>query len=163
MIYEMEGGIAKEHITINQYGNKALEELAWWARKGKTQFIDKEPIMITPSKQGGVEYPDFITRPLCLVSERLKQFLDKNGIDYIFYKPVLIVDKLLEEEHQYYLAVIPEIEVFLTDDTYIEEKAGRYQIFRDVIQSDRSVYVTSKLRDKIKRAKFEGIYFYNVE
>lgn len=161
MIFEMEGGIAKEYIIINP--SQDLEELIWNIRKNKIQFIDKTPIEIEVSEDGGIEYPDCLTRPFPLFSDKLKGILELNDVNNIFYKPIYLIDTLLEEKHLYWIAVIPEIECFIDDQNYIEEKLGNFKIFRDKKQSDLSIYVTEKLKNIIEKENLEGIYFYNIE
>ena len=113
MIFKMRGGIAKEYIAINPSEN--LEELIWNVRKNKIQFIDKNPIEIEVSDEGGIEYPDCLIIPFPLFSDKFKNFLELNNVDNIFYKPVYLIDTLLEEKHLYWIAVIPEIDCFIDD------------------------------------------------
>lgn len=161
MIFKMRGGIAKEHIIISPSEN--LEELIWNIRKNKVQFIDKTPIEIEVSDEGGIEYPDCLTRPLPLFSDKFKNFLEINNVDNIFYKPVYLVDTLLEEKHLYWIAVIPKIECFIDKQDYIEEKIGNFKIFRDEKKSSLAIYVTEELRESIEKENLEGIYFYNID
>lgn len=161
MIFKMRGGIAKEYIAINPSEN--LEELIWNVRKNKIQFIDKNPIEIEVSDKGGIEYPDCLIIPFPLFSDKFKNFLELNNVDNIFYKPVYLIDTLLEEKHLYWIAVIPEIDCFIDDQNYIEEKIGNFKIFRDKKQSDISIYVTEELRESIEKENLEGIYFYNID
>lgn len=162
MIFEMIGGEAKEYIKID-IQSEELEELRRNTIKNRIQFIDKTPIEIEVGDSGGIEYPDCINEPLPLFSDRLKNILESNNIDNIFYKPIYLVDTLLEEKHLYWLASIPQIECFTGNEIeYMPEKIGNFKIFRDKLQDDYSIYVTEELKNILENEELEGIIFYNI-
>lgn len=160
-IFEMVGGMASEYIQVNL--SNEIEALQTNVKKNRLQFINKLPIEIEVSEEGGIEYPDFLNEPLPLFSDNLKNILDLNGVDNIFYKPVYLIDKLLEEKHLYWLAVIPKIECFTgNENEYIYEKIGNFKIFRDKLQDDFSLYITSELKNILENKNLEGVFFYKI-
>lgn len=162
MIFEMKGGEAQEYIILD-IQSKELEELRRNSIKNKVQFIDKLPIEIEVSDRGGIEYPDCLNEPLPLFSDKLKNILESNDVNNIFYKPVYLVDTLLEEKYLYWLAVVPVIECFTGNGVeYIPEKIGNFKIFRDKLQDDYSIYVTEELKNILEAEELEGIIFYNI-
>lgn len=162
MIFKMIGGIAQEHIKLNlKEDEQKLLQLN--VERNEVQFIDKNLIEIEVTDDGGIEYPDCLNEPLPLFSDKLKNILDSNGVNNIFYKPIYLIDNLLDEKHLYWLAVIPHIECFNENGIdYIPEKIGNFKIFRDKLQDDFSIYITEELKNILENENLEGIYFYNI-
>lgn len=168
-IFEISGGDAREYITLSLY-NEELEDLQRYTMRKELQYLDKTPIEINIS-DGGTEFPDILCQPLPLFSDKLKNLLDRVGVDNVFYKPVYLIDELLEEKYLYWLGVVDIIECFQSDDDesdeerYVLENIGRYMIFRDKIQSKLSLYITEELKNILEDEKneIEGIRFFEIE
>lgn len=164
--YEMLGGDAKEYIEID-IENEIVKDLKLYTDKNELQFLNREPVEISISEEGGIEYPDCKNYPLPLFSEKLKTFLDKKGVENIFYKPVYLIDELLEERHLYWLAVVPVINCFdRGKKKIVEEKTGNYKIFRAAERSEELIFVEKELKEKIeeelKNKTLQGIVFYDI-
>lgn len=163
MIFRMIGGIAQEHIKI-EIEEENLKNLKKYVREYEIQFIDKNLLEIEVSDKGGIEYPDCITQSLPLVSDKMKRIFEENEINNIFYKPIFLIDNLLEEKHLYWLTVIPYIECFQEQsEKYIPEKIGNFKIFRDKNKDGNIIYVTEELKNILENKGLKGIYFYNIK
>ena len=159
----------------------------------KTHFIrdelwyldhDREVI---PLDDGGLEIPDIIScQEMIFISDKLKRFLINNGIDYIFYKEILVSDDVFGIEELFWLISVPRIDCIdferstitdkeeydynngivpfynIEDPVIISECCGRYEIFRILGSTSNMVYVKGKLYQKLQAENFIGIGFRNI-
>lgn len=166
-IYKISGGDGSEYIKITIY-NELLEKMQKYVEQNELQFLDKTPIEIEV-EDGGIEFPDLLCQPLPLFSERLKNILEKYEVDNIFYKPVYLVDNLLDEKHLYWLGVVDYIHCFEMDqegkEQFLVERIGKYKIFRDYLQSGLAIYVTEDLKSILEQEEhnLEGIRYFQIE
>ena len=119
---------------------------------------------------------DFIyDRGIPLVSEKVKDFFDEYGIDYLFYKKIILKKTTVGIEEPYWLALPPridclnfeesEIDTFLNsaDEIVINEnKIGRYEIFKLGKVTNLEIVVTENLAKKLKEKKFVGMHIYSL-
>lgn len=161
-IFEMRNERSDEEIKLSLESEEE-QKLVEAFKRGDLQFIDKNPIEIKVSDEGGVEYPDILSDSLVLFSDELKSLLDKHSVNNnIFYKPVYIVDELLEERSLYWLTVVPFIEFYNGEGVYDVAAIGNYKVFRDYRKSDFITYVTEELKDILEKEKLERIIFQEI-
>lgn len=148
---------AKENILI-ELDTEEEKKLQKDVEEANLQFIDKTPLELKVSEEGGIDYPDFILRPLPLFSHKMKSILEENGIDNIYFKPIYLVDELLDEKNLYWLAVIPFVE-FFTENTnnYDISKIGKYKLFRSYRKSSYKIYITEEIKKLLENANLNGV------
>lgn len=160
-------------------------------RKLKSHFYRDELWMLNKNvetilidESGGIDIPDILYyEDLLFVSDKLKTFLDKCNIDYLFYKKVFISDDIVGIEEVFWLVSIPRIDcvdfensnVVDADDydykngivpfynienpIIIPSACGRYSIFRILGLTSNAVYITDILHEKLKDKGFIGLGF----
>lgn len=168
--------------------NKEIEILEKGCAYSEFQYLDHTPMECTISDDSGVDYPDFLQYGnIPLISNKFRQVLNDIGVDNLFYKPVMVVDELLGERNQYYLALPPCINCLDMEDSQIEEISdannaltdlvmvkvikpviipdcvGNYKIFKisDVVNS--GIYMTKDIKMAIEQYKLKNIYFQELE
>ncbi len=134
--------------------------------------------------EGGVEIPDILSKQgMIFFSDRLKKIFEKIGVDYIFYKPIIISDEILGIKEYFWLTSIPRIDCIDFEKSEIENKdeydyndgivpfynianpiiisecCGRYEIFRLLGSSCNRIFVTGAMKQKIESEKLVGIGF----
>ena len=139
------------------------------------QYIDKAPINIVVSENGGIEFPDFIDEyNFPLFSNKLKQTLDNFNIENIFYKPVYLIDELIEQKKLYWLAIPDRIDCLnkekckydtdldfevITKIAIFPHKVGNYEIFKIKDINDDDFIITEKLKLELQKQAFAAISF----
>lgn len=117
----------------------------------------------------------------------MKKYLDKLGVDYIFYKKVIISDEILGIEEVYWLTSIPRIDCIDFEKSDIEdadeydyndgivpfyninnpfiipECCGRYEIFRLLGSSCNRIYVSGAMKKNLEAGKFIGLGFRKIK
>ncbi len=151
------------------------------------QFLDKSPLAVELSDEGGLHFPDFILRgAIPLVSSAVKRVLERCAVDYVFFKPVQLTVTELGRAENFWLALPPRINcldwersVFDTEENeflppselireakkfFIDEnKIGRYNIFKLAGVVNQDIIVTEKLKDALEDARLENIFFCETE
>ncbi len=160
-------------------------------RKLKTHFYRDELWMlnddaetISIDESGGIDIPDIMRcEDLLFFSDKLKSFLDSCGVNYLFYKKVIISDDIVGIEEIFWIVSVPRIDCIdfekssiIDADEYdyndgivpfynienpiIDPSAcGRYNIFRILGSTSDAVYVTDILYEKLKKENFIGLGF----
>lgn len=151
------------------------------------QFLDKSPLSVEISDEGGVYFPDFIVEgTIPLVSTAIKKVLDKFGVDYLFYKPIQLTYSELGRAENYFLALPPRINCLDTSKSVIEveqnefilpielireakkiciaeNQIGRYDIFKLAGVVNQEIIVTERLKNALAAGNFENLFFYELE
>lgn len=151
------------------------------------QFLDKTPLSVEISEDGGIYFPDFIlSGTIPLVSTSIKRTLDKFGVDYIFYKPVQLTCSELGRAENYFLALPPRINcldlqksiVEVEENKFIlplelireatkiciaENQIGRYDIFKLAGVVNQEIIVTERLKNVLAAGNFENLFFCELE
>lgn len=162
-----------------------LDELKKGCYKSEFQYLDRKPIEVSVSPEGGTIFPDFLLYRdyVPLISERFRQFMDNFGVDNLFYKPVILSDKELGLREMYWLALPPRIvclnlaksiiEVenneYEKDDNKFREAikivinpkcVGNYKIFKLAMKyENQEIIVCDALRRAIEEKNFSNVYF----
>lgn len=164
--------------------NGSINNLKSFFFRDEIWHIDKGREVISISENGGINIPDIIScEDMILISNKLKKFLIKEGIDYIFYKEVLISDEVIGLEEIFWLVSIPRIDCIdfersiiedkdeydykdgivpfynITQPVIVPENCGRYEIFRILGATSNTIYVFDRLYERLKSEKFIGIGF----
>lgn len=167
--------------------NDSINKLSSHFRRDERWYLDNASEIISLDENGGLRIPDVIFhRDLLLFSNSLKIFLDKQGIDYIFYKRVVVSDEVIGIEEIFWLVSVPRIDCIDFERTVIENKddydysfgivpfydidnpiivpsqCGRYEMFRILGSVSELVYCTKDLVNKLKEEHFDGIDFTEV-
>ena len=144
--------------------------------KSEFQFIDKNPVSIELSAEGGNVFPDFIYQnQIPLISDRLKNFFDSLKIDYLFYKKVNLTKEQLGIEEPYWLALPQRIDCLDRNKSEIDDffneaekivvndnQVGRFEIFKlsGVINSE--IIISERIANLLEKEKFKGINIYSL-
>ncbi len=139
------------------------------------QYIDKKMEIVEIDESSGVEYPDIIEQNgYTLFSNKFKSIIDIKAVSMIYYKPIRIIDKLMDRDELYWLAVVDRITCLneslsqydedlsfkvLQKIVFDEQKIGNYTLFRIKEEGDVSIFVTSALKEKIEEEDLEDIEF----
>ena len=150
------------------------------------QFLNHDAIEVELG-EGGLYFPDHIIYGcIPLISDKLYSFLQKQQIDYLFYKPVRLTYSDVGISEQYWLALPPRIncldmdssEVIQEDNEYLDEselmrevrkiviipsQLGRYNIFRLANVVNDEIIVTEEFKEMLEKEKFENVYFADLE
>lgn len=138
------------------------------------QYLDRTPLTVEISDDGGTQFPDFILQGFIpLVSTGLKRALENFGVDYVFFKPIRLTCSRLGISENYFLALPPRINC-LDERTVIvdnaaqkisidEEKIGRFDIFKLAGVTNQEIIVTEKLKAALADYNFENLFFSETE
>ena len=151
------------------------------------QFLDRKPLEVEISEEGGKYFPDFILyRSIPLISQGIRRVLDSFKVDYVFFKPIRLTCAELGLAENYWLALPPRInclnlsksKVEIEDNEFLmpnelmctaekisvaPSKIGRYEIFKLAGVVNQEILVTEKLRDALAAGSFENLFFYELE
>lgn len=164
--------MVEEYIDI---GDK-LQEFASACSMSEFQYIDKNPVSIELPAESGRECQDIIYKQgILLISDRLREFLDEEKIDYLFYKKIVLKKSDIGIEETYWLTIVPKINCMNIEKSEIDEflnvadmvcidsdKIGRYQIFKLARVNNLEIIVTKELADKLREEQFEGMHIYEL-
>lgn len=173
--------------AIGEYAKPgpALDILEKGCRKSEFQFLDRNPLRCSLSENGGYEFPDLLIHQKCmpLISETMRQILDRAGVDNLFYKQIMLEDGLLDIREPYWLALPPRIDCLDLENCLIRDrsgdlgsagksllnvfqiaidsgKVGNYQIFRlPAAYENQEIIVTENLRDILATANLTNVHF----
>lgn len=151
------------------------------------QFLDKSPLTVEISDEGGLHFPDFILSGIIpLISTPVKRVLENFGVDYVFFKPIQLTARELGRVENFWLALPPRINCLDWERSIIEmennkfappidlmheaktffidkHQIGRYNIFKLAGVVNQEIIVTESLKDALESAGFENIFFYKTE
>lgn len=117
----------------------------------------------------GIEYPDYLERPIPLIADKLKKILQKYQREVLFYR-VMLIEKEAGLQMPYFLMMPPEIICADSKKTQYDaggnvqnfvldlEKAEKYKIFlaKDYKQQ---IIVRLDVAESILRRNVNGIWF----
>ena len=140
------------------------------------QFLDHKPIHLEIDGSSGPVCQDFIyERGVPLVSERMKEFFDNWGIDYLFYKRVLLERPDTGIAEPYWLALPPRINCLDLESMEVDDllgtadhlvicarQIGRYDIFKLARVTNLDIIVTEKLAAALREEDFVGLYIFQI-
>lgn len=150
------------------------------------QFLDKTPLTVEISDEGGLNFPDFIlTRNIPLISTAVKRVLENFGVDYVFFKPIQLTATELGRAENFWLALPPRINCLDWERSIIEteenafappielmreaknifideNQIGRYNIFKLAGVVNQEIIITERLKTALEAADFENIFFYEL-
>ena len=164
--------------------NENIEKMKPHFYRDELWYLDHNTETIPVSDEGGIDIPDVISfEDLLFFSDKLKKFLEKQGVDYIFYKKVVISDEVFGIEEVFWLASVPRIDCIDFERSKIEDKddydyndgivpfynienpvinpvcCGRYEIFRILGAVSNTVYLKEELYRKLSNERFIGAGF----
>ncbi len=142
-------------------------------KNGNVKHIDEMPIQFYIKEKNENQYLDYIEKPVPLVSDKLKQLLEKLQRD-MFFKPVIIADKKLMKQNIYWLIVPKGINCISPKSEFDkngtlkslvidENKVGHSKIFKVEGVLEEIIIMSLDLAECILRRDFEGIRFKKVE
>ncbi len=166
---------------------KEIEVLMRGCRYSEFQFLDRSPLSVEISEEGGTIFPDFIEyQTIPLISASMSRIFDALDIDYVFFKPVQLTFAERGISENYRLALPPRInclnrwrsKIDIDDEPFVlplericeaikividENKIGRYDIFRaaGIVNSD--IIVTERLKNALAAEDFSNLYFHELE
>lgn len=150
------------------------------------QFLDHSPLYCSLSDDGGTRFPDFLIygSSVPLISERFRQALEKEGVDNLFYKSIIMADPDLGIKEYYWLALPPRIDCLDKAGSQIEveplpctdeadwpryaktiiiapARVGNYKIFKlPPGYENTDIIVTDSLRHALLACHLENLYFH---
>lgn len=162
--------IVEGYITVSD----ELKDISLYCNASEFQHLTKDDRTVVLKDSKGSIWPDFINeRGIPLISTRFKKFLADIGIDYLFYKKIILKQK---NEQEYWLALPPRIDCLNLNDTVIddlfgtiehfvinEDKIGRFEIFKLAGVTNLEIVVTESLATKIKEQNFIGVHIVNLK
>ena len=173
------------NTCVEEYAKpgKSLQVLERGCLNSEFQFLDKSPLTVEISEDGGLQFPDFLLYGcIPLVSSRFKEVLDGFGVDYLFYKQIRLVFPPLGIHSVYWLALPPRIQcldlkksmIDIEDNEFIlpyekmreakkiainEDETGRYHIFKLAGVVNQDIIVTETLKNVLLESCLENLYF----
>lgn len=169
---------AEEYIKLK--GN--LAQLKEACIKSEIQYLSHENITFQVSEQGGLEIPDIICQEgIWFVSSQIKELLDSEGIDYIFYKPADIVSDKYGIHENFWIMVPPRIDCIDLDKSKVNREwdfeeglvpildadniqimpklLGRFEIFKIFGIADNNIYIKERIYQILNARQYEGVAF----
>ena len=148
------------------------------------QHLDRTPLEVEISLDGGLEFPDFILyeNVVPLVSEKMRRVFENCGVDNLFYKPITLTLNNLGLAEHYHLALPPRIncldtssEIEIEQNEYAlpeellktvtkividAEKIGRYKIFKlPPFFTNTEIIITESLKNVLENAALSNVNF----
>lgn len=162
----------EEYVSVTD-GIKEMEKAC---QMSEFQFLDKKSISMEADKDSGRIFQDFIyDKGVPIISDRMKDCLDSLGVDYLFFKKVLITKKKIGIEEVYWLALPPRINCLNREESEIDEmldvaeeivinddKVGRYEIFKLGGVGNLDIILSGNVADVLKEKKFIGVHIYKI-
>lgn len=169
---------------------EAILSIASACRTSSFQFLDHQPMQVEIAEDGGLGFPDFLYYVgIPLISRRFKRVLDAQGVDNLFYKPIVLTCTPLGQREAYSLALPPRIRAvreeymqlldpdgdesegkeLVKDENGIvryrinASAVGNYHIFKLADVADTDIIVTGGLQKAIADAKLNNVFFSEVE
>ena len=162
-----------EYVSVRE-GTKMLARAC---QMSEFQFLDTAPLSIEVDVDSGKIFPDFICdNDVPLVSDKFKDCLDELGVDYLFYKKIILTKSKLGIEEIYWLALPPRINCLNRDISEIDEvlnvaekivinddRIGRYDIFKLAGVGNLEIIITDKAANKIKKENYIGVHISSID
>lgn len=167
--------------------NDNLRQLKSYFYRDELWMLNKDIETISIDESGGIDIPDILySKELLFISDKLKLFLDKIKIDYLFYKKIIISDDIIGIKETFWIVSIPRIDCIdfensniidaneydynngivpfynIENPVIIPSACGRYNIFRILGSTSDSIYVKDELYEKLNKEKFIGLGFIKI-
>lgn len=150
----------------------ALNEIRKPCAMSEFQYLNNDVITVELDENSGHVCQDFIyNHGIPLISEKVKDFFDEWGIDYLFYKKIILTKTDVGLEELYWLALPPRIHCLDMEQSEIDEflnaadkiiinpeRTGRFDIFKLAGVTNLEIIISSQLAEKIKEQDFVGIH-----
>lgn len=163
----------EEYISIVN-GTKKFESAC---QMSEYQFLDTNPETIEVDKESGRVFQDFIyDKGVPVISDKMKEFIDMLGVDYLFYKKLILTKERLGVEEVYWLALPPRIKCLNREKSEIDEilnvadeivinedRVGRYEIFKLADVGNLEIILSEKMAQTLKEKKFTGVHIYKID
>lgn len=82
----------KEYISVKN----GMKEYERNCQMSEFQFLNTNPITVEVDEDSGKVFQDFLyDKGVPIISDSLKDFLDDFGVDYLFYKKVILTKQKL--------------------------------------------------------------------
>ena len=144
------------------------------------QFLDRKPLRIElePTiETTGIIIPDFIyERGIPLISDAFKGLLDREAIDYLLVKKIILSKSAVGWEEIFWLALPPRIACLELEASEVDpilhraerlsvkpERIGRYEIFKAAGIVNDDIILTEALADKIRAEDFIGVHVFELD
>lgn len=127
----------------------------------KLNFINKNVLELEMPCEMKI-ISDFIPGDFPLFSSKLKNILDTNEVDNIYYKPVYLINSLLDDKFLYWIPIIPRINCLGKDYDEVRYVIGNFKIFRDKKRDSKIIFITDELKNILKKSNLNGITFKQV-
>ena len=158
----------KEYISVRN----GMKEYEKFCQMSEFQFLNSDPITVEVDEDSGRVFQDFIyDKGVPLISDSLKDFFDAFGVDYLFYKNVILTKQKIGIEELYWLALPQRINCLNRDESDIDEvlnyadeivinedKVGRYDIFKLAGVTNLEIIISEQLAEALKAQKFVGLH-----
>ncbi len=165
--------IVQGYVTLSD----ELKDLSLHCSSSEFQYLTKDTREVLLKDKTGTVWPDFINeKGIPLVSKKMKDFLLKNGLDYLFYKKILLKTDRNSDGHEYWLALPARISCLNLEDTVIDDlfgtvehfvindkKVGRYEMFKLDGVTNLEIIITESLANKINEQDFVGVHILNLK
>ena len=127
----------------------------------KLNFINKNVLELEMPCEMKI-ISDFIPGDFPLFSSKLKNILDTNEVDNIYYKPVYLINSLLDDKFLYWIPIIPRINCLGKDYDEVRYVIGNFKIFRDKKRDSKIIFITDELKNILEKSNLNGITFKQV-
>lgn len=158
----------KDYVSVKE----GMREYEKYCQMSEFQFINKSPITVEVDKDSGKIFQDFIyDKGVPIISDSLKEFLAEAGVDYLFFKKVVLTKAQLGIEEVYWLALPQRINCLNRDESDIDEelnfadeivinedKVGRYEAFKLAGVTNLDIIISQNLAEALKQKKFVGLH-----
>lgn len=163
----------EEYISVID----GTKEMVKACQLSEFQFFDTKPVKIEVDEQRGRIFQDFLyDKGVPIVSDRMKECLESLGVDYLFYKKVLLTKSEVGIEEIYWLALPPRINCLNREESKIdkilnvadeivinEDKVGRYEVFKLAGVGNLEIVLSEKVANTLINEKFIGLHIYNID
>lgn len=163
----------KEYLRIGG----SLDAIRKACAMSEFQYLDRSALCSELEKDSGDICQDYIyERGIPLISEKTKRIFDEFGVDYLFYKKIILQKSDVGLEEPYWLALPPRINCLNLEESEIDEilnvadeivindsRVGRYDIFKLAGVTNLEIIITEKLAVELKKHKLIGMHIYPIE
>lgn len=160
----------EEYVSIVD----GTKEMAKACQMSEFQYLDARPLIIEVDKDSGRIFQDFIyDQGVPVISDKVKECMDALGIDYLFFKKLILTKKELGIEEVYWLALPPRINCLNREQSEIDEmlnvadeivindaKVGRFEIFKLAGVGNLEIIITERIAKALKEMKLIGLHIY---
>lgn len=133
-------------------------------QRSEFQHLDRRPIEVEISLDGGLNFPDFFICGGCvpLVSEKFRGLLNRAGVDNLFCKPVTLIFERLGLAENYTLALPPRINCLDRRQSVIEEEANEFALPEEILRTVTKIVIDPRKIGNYKIFKLPP-FFTNTE